>query len=564
MLNEFEYRNMAPHFLGSWISDIEVPAIDDNDYEKTYYVALRNGGVWKTVNNGVTFFPIFENYGTSSIGAIQVAPSDPEVIWIGTGDDFNSRLSRPGNGVWKSTDGGSTFQHMGLKGTDHIAKIVINPNNKNIVYVAAMGPLFSKSDMRGVFKTINGGKTWEKVLYINDHTGVIDLAINPQNPKILYAATYDMRRYPWGLRAGGSDSDIYKTTDAGASWKRLKGGLPNGKLGRIGIDIYRHNPDILYAVVQNLNPRKNDSSKVKGGEVYRTANVGKTWKQMNPDTVNLSIKEPHTFSKIMIDPNDPGTIYVSNVSVQVSNDRGKTWQNVGVDPSPTPSLLDPARLGLIPSPLFSSMFGDIRTMWIDPEDSNHLMMGSDGGLYVTYDGGKTMRHLYHVPGALVYNVEVDDVRPYNIYVSLQDHEVWKTPSNSYNGAIGISQWDLVGKWDGQDVEIDHKNNRWLYVTSQYGGHRRVDQLKGERILIEPEPPKKGRYRYTWTTPLEISSHDSDIIYTGGQMLLRSKNKGKTWQEISPDLTTNNKKRLPWKELYIVLSLPFQYRRCHQV
>jgi photosystem II stability/assembly factor-like uncharacterized protein len=527
LLSEFEYRNMAPHRVGSWISDIAVPETDDPNYEYTFYVSGRHGGVWKTENNGVTFEPIFEDHGTTSIGAIGLAPSNPEIVWVGTGEASNARSTHAGNGIYKSVDGGETFQYMGLKDSHHIARVVSHPEDEDIVYVAAVGHLFSTNETRGVFKTTDGGETWEKVLYINNNTGVIDLAINRQNPEIVYAATYDKQRYPWHLEAGGSESGIYKTTDAGNNWERLSGGFPDGKIGRIGIDIYRQNPDILYAVVENLNPKEDNPDELKYGEVYRTDDAGVSWTKTNHDSVDVSGKAAYSFNQIMIDPNDERNVFINSVYVQTSHDRGQTWHDVEGSPSH----------------LFTNMFGDIRTMWIDPDDSRHLIIGSDGGVYTTYDGGENMQHLYHIPLGEAYDVEVDDTKPYHVYVGLQDHEGWKAPSNSFNGAIGTPHWDIVGMWDGMYHKVDHNNNRWLYFTTQFGSHHRVDQLKGERVNIEPEPPEGKEYRYTWNTPLEISPHNSKIIYTGGQMLLRSIDQGETWEEISPDLTTNDKEKI---------------------
>ena len=546
LFNEFTYRNFSPHRVGSWVSDIAVPETEASEYRYTWYVAGRHGGVWKTINNGVTFEPVFEDYGNLSVGAIAISGSNPEAVWVGTGEPSCARSAHAGNGIYRSRDGGETFKLMGLEDSHHIPRIVIHPDNENIVYVAVMGHLYSPNRERGVFKTTDGGETWKKVLYISDAVGVIDLVINPDNPEILYAAAYDKARYPWHYEAGGPESGIYKTVDGGKKWKRLKGGLPEGNIGRIGIDIYRSDPDVLYAVVENLNvrpgiiPDKGESNhhlrdawfdRFIGGEVYRTGDAGDSWVRMNHDTVDVSSKAAYSFNQIMIDPNDENNLFVSNVYVQTSHDQGKTWNDWSGPPEH----------------LFTNMFGDIRTFWINPFDSRHLIIGSDGGVYVTYDGGRHMQHHYHLPFGEMYAIETDMEVPYNIYVGLQDHEGWKAPSNGSLGEISSLDWRAVGMWDGMHHAVDKSNSRWVYFTTQFGAHHRVDQARGERFMIEPIAEKnKPSYRYTWNTPLVMSPHNSKVIYTGGQMLLRSVDRGESWEEISPDLTTNDSVKIAGK------------------
>ncbi|MBN1271396.1 MAG: hypothetical protein JXB26_03925 [Candidatus Aminicenantes bacterium] len=533
----FTYRNLGPFRSGAWIGDIAVPENPGPDGPYTYYAAPRNGGLWKTVNNGTTFQPIFDQYGINAIGCVEVAPSDADIIWVGTGDDSYARSSYYGNGIYKSTDGGKTFHCMGLKDSHHIGRIVFHPENPDIVYAAVMGHLFSPNEERGVFKTIDGGRTWEKILYINDKVGVVDLCINQKNPDILYAASYDKVRLPWHYEAGGEKSRIYRTKDGGRTWDILTEGLPTGKLGRIGIDIHRANPDILYAVIENLNlkPGLQKRSEVKfdefsdqshedliGGEIFRSDDGGDSWRKVSPDGLDLSGKAAYSFNEITVDPKDPEKVYLIGVSMQYSLDGGKTW----------PRWREKRR--------FRKNFGDVRTFWINPHDPRHMMLGSDGGLYVSYDAGLTTFHLYQIPLGEIYAVEVDNAEPYNIYAGLQDHESWKGPSNGWSGSVGLEDWVIVGMWDGMYTKVNPKNNRWLYFTTQFGKHHRVDQLKGERIEITPRAPEgKPFYRYTWTTPLVLSPHNGDILYTGGQMLLRSLDRGDAWEELSPDLTTND-------------------------
>ena len=335
---------------------------------------------------------------------------------------------------------------MGLKDSHHISRIIIHPKNPDIVWVSSMGHLFSNNEERGVFKTTNGGKSWKKVLYIDETTGVIDMKIDPHNPEILYATSYEKVRNAWTFEPGGEKSRIYKTTNGGANWKVLTNGLPTGPLGRIGIDIHRSDPDILYAVVQNLNlkPGADPDAEVIfdeftdhsfdnliGGEAYRSDDGGKNWRRLNdPDKIDVSGKAAYSFNKIFVDPLDPDKVYIIGAGMYYSLDGGKTWPR-GRNQN-----------------LFRSNFGDNRSFWIDPNDSRHIMLGSDGGIYSTWDGGETMNHYYQLPLGEVYMVEVDNAKPYNVYIGLQDHEVWKAPSNSWSGQITNKDWVIVGMWDG--------------------------------------------------------------------------------------------------------------------
>lgn len=556
LVKAFTFRNVGPFRVGARTSDIAVPDFPDKDHLYTFYVATWTGGLWKTTNNGTTFEPVFDSQSKLTIGDVTLAPSNPEIVWVGTGDAFCSRSSYAGDGVYKSIDGGKTWRNMGLKDSHHIPRILIHPKNPDIVYVAVMGHLYSENQERGVFKTTDGGQTWEKVFYVNEKVGVIDLVMNSQNPNILYAASYDKQRLPWMYVNGGLESGIYKTVDSGKTWTRLRDGLPSGRIGRIGLDIYLKNPEIVYAVVENANKRAATKKEIEqdknwgreprermiGGEVYRTENGGKTWLKMNSAEDNVSPKGPYYFSQIRIDPNDDKKIFVTSDSLVNSTDGGKTWND----------------LNWPPKRLFARMFGDVRTLWIDPQNSDRIILGSDGGVFVSYDGGKTCDHHYNLPLGEIYAIGVDMEDPYNIYAGLQDHEMWKGPSNSAAGEITLLDWTAVGSGDGMFTQVDPNDSRWLYTTMQYGGHFRVDQKLGYRTMIMPvrekgEPP----YRFIWCTPLHISSHNSNIIYTGGQVLLRSLDRGDHWQEISPDLSTNDtSKILPLSEGSIPGGIPW--------
>jgi len=537
----FTYRNLGAFRISAWVGSIAVPENPGMEHKYTFYVGARSGGVWKTVNNGTTFKCISDPLGISTVGDIAIAPSNPDIVWIGTGEAFNARSSYSGNGIWKSTDAGTTWKFMGLKDSHHISKILVHPENPDIVYVASMGHLFSNNEERGVFKTTDGGLTWKRVFFIDDATGVIDLVINRTNPEILYAAAYEKIRTAWTLEPGGKKSRIYKTTNGGKNWDVLTNGLPDGPVGRIGIDINRANPNIIVAVVQNLNPKPDvDLAKLPafdpftdrsldhliGGEVYKSADAGKSWTRISDPKVDVSGKAAYSFNKICIDPIDPDKIYVVGSGMYYTLDGGKTW--------PTGRQQD----------RFRSNFGDNRSFWIDPSDPRHIMLGSDGGIYNSWDGGLSMNHYYQIPLGEIYNVEVDNAEPYNIYIGLQDHETWKGPSNSWSGEVSPSDWVIVGMWDGMYCRVDPTDNRWLYYTTQFGSHHRVDQLKGERVPISPKQPEGADpYRYTWVTPLVISPHNSSVLYTGGEKLLRSSNRGDSWEEISPDLTDNNRVKI---------------------
>ena len=538
LLEQFAYRNIGPFRSGAWITDFAVPEFPTKAHLYTFYVAGRNGGLWKTTNNGTTFESIFDDQDIFSIGDIALAPSSPEILWVGTGEHTTARSAYWGDGVYKSMDGGKTWENMGLRDSHHIGRIVIHPQDPDIVYVAAEGHLFSSNEERGVFKTSDGGKNWEKVLYINEEVGAIDLAINRNDPNILYAASYDKRRFPWHFEAGGPESGIYKTLNAGRTWNRLSGGLPEGNIGRIGLDIYRKNPDIVYAVIENVNTRPPTEEEAQqdrrrglepqereiGGEVYRTDDAGKTWKKMNSTQDNVGGKAAYSFNQIRVDPNNDQNVYVTTICLACSFDGGKTWHDINWPPQR----------------IFTSAFGDIRTLWIDPENSNRIFMGSDGGMYISYDGGKTCDYYDNLPMAQYYAIGVDMDDPYNIYGGLQCHDNWKVPSNSWSGQVTLEDSIPLGTGDGMYNVIDPNDSRWVYNTTQFGGHHRIDQKLGTRTDIMPRREKgKDPYRFNWCPPIHISPHDSEVIYAGTQMLLRSQQRGDNWQEISPDLTLND-------------------------
>ncbi len=533
----FTYRALGPYRAGSWVSDIAVPEAPQKSHLYTFYVAVRYGGVWKTTNNGTTFQPIFDGQDVTGIGCLAVAPSNENIVWVGTGDASSVRVAYPGDGVYKSIDAGKTWQGMGLQQTQHIARIVVHPTNPDIVYVAAMGRLWSTNKERGLFKTTDGGKTWKKVLYVNEQTGAIDLVINRKRPDTLYAAMYDVQRRPWKLIEGGDGSGVFKTTDGGNTWKKLTGGLPP-KQGRIGLDIYQKNPEILYAVTENFATRPPTDEESRrgrarglqpqprnvGGEVYRTDDGGRTWRKMNSAADDVSSKAGYSFNQIRVDPNNDKRIIVNSDSLLSSEDGGKTWKGLTWNSRS----------------LFAKGFGDFRTMWIDPQNSDRWILGSDGGVHISYDAGKTCDHYSNIPGGEFYSIAVDMDRPYHIYGGLQDHDSWRGPINGPAGRVGPEDWVTVGDNDGMYNRVDPTDSRWAYNTFQWGGHYRLDQRTRTRKAITPtRPAGQPPLRWNWTPPLALSPFNSHILYTGAQVLFRSVDQGDHWEEISSDLTTND-------------------------
>ncbi|MBM3296359.1 MAG: hypothetical protein FJY83_02045 [Candidatus Aminicenantes bacterium] len=537
LLEAFSFRALGPYRAGSWVTAFAVPSSPPRDRLYTFYVGTRNGGVWKTVNCGTTFEPVFDAQPKLSIGDVAVAPSDPAVVWVGTGEPYCARSSSSGDGVWKSADAGKTWAHRGLSDSHHIARVLIHPANPDIVYVVAMGRLFSTNEERGVYKTTDGGASWRRVLYLNDRIGAVDLALVESAPDTLYAAMYDKVRLPWHYELGGPESAVYKTTDGGANWTRLGGGLPEGRIGRIGLDVYQKDPRILYAVVENGNRRPPTEAeaaedrrrgvapapRTAGNEVYRTDDGGLSWRKANAGHEAALNKAPYSFNQLRLDQNDPETVYITGQTLASTNDGGKTWKGLTW---PSDGVMRRA-------------FGDFRALWVDPLDSNRLLFGSDGGVNISFDRGLTCHHAYNIPLGEIYAVGVDMEEPYNIYCGLQDHDSWKGPSNGWTGAISLTDWVTVGEGDGMHNCVDPTDPRWLYNNREMGTMWRLDQKTGVRKVITPErAPGRPPLRFNWTPPIALSPHNPAIVYTGAQLVFRSLDRGDTWREISPDLTTD--------------------------
>jgi photosystem II stability/assembly factor-like uncharacterized protein len=531
LLTAFTFRNLGPSRQGGRIVDFAVPV----SQPYTFYAASASGGLWKTINNGVTFTPVFDHQSVISIGDVAVAPANPDIVWVGTGEAANSRSAYWGDGVYKSTDGGKTWTNMGLKDSHHVGRIVIHPQDPDIVYVAAMGHLFSENEERGLFKTADGGANWTKVLSINNHVGVIDVALDTEAPEILYAAAYEKKRLPWTFEEAGPESAIYKSTDGGLHWVKLGGGLPSGKIGRIGLDIFAGDTRIVYATMENSNPRpaaettakkstsrRSQQPQVIGGEIYRSENKGVTWTKMNADKDNIGGSPGYYYGQIRIDPQDDQTIYVLSINLSRSRDGGRTWGQ-GSERNAAPMT-----------------HSDHHALWIDPQNSDHMLLGNDGGVYSTYDRGLTWDHYQNLPLAQYYAIGVDMESPYNIYGGLQDNGSWKGPSFSRSGQITRDHWVSTGGGDGMYNQVDPEDSRWLYNESQFGPLQRVDQKTGDVTSIKPQRERgQPALRFNWNAPIHLSPHNSRILYMGANVLFRSMNRGDDWQEISPDLTLND-------------------------
>jgi photosystem II stability/assembly factor-like uncharacterized protein len=490
----------------------------------TMYVAAASGGLWKTINNGVSWTPVFDDQLVAAVGDVAVSASDPDIVWAGTGEaNARNSVSR-GDGVYKSTDAGKTWRNMGLRDSFHISRVIIHPKNPAIVYVAALGHLFGPNPTRGLYRTDDGGKTWQNSLVLNEDAGVIDLQMDPADPNVLYAAAYVVRRDHF---AGGNpaqqfsaDAGLYKTTDGGKKWTRMTNGLPTRPLGRCGLSVYRKDPRIVFAVVST---DKTDARNVPGqqpkaddqpetGGVFRSADKGETWTK-----VNDLCPRPFYFGQIRVDPNDDQRVYVGGVKLFTSADGGKTFRD----------------------DLAAGIHNDDHALWIDPADSDHLVLGTDGGLYFSYDRGGHWQHLQNLPLDQFYAVGVDMRQPYRVYGGLQDNGTWGGPSHTYSiEGVTVADWFRIYGADGFYCQPDPHDADTVYCEGQYGDLQRVNVRTGLNIGIAPSPPTKQTpaYRFNWNSPILISPHDSKTLYYGGNLVFKSVNRGEAWKAISQDVT----------------------------
>ncbi len=498
-LESFEPRAIGPATMSGRTVSLAVyeedPAI--------FYAASASGGLLKTVNGGTSWTNVFDRQGTVSIGAVAIQQDDPDVVWVGTGEANNRQSSSWGDGVYKSTDGGESWEHVGLRETHHVGAIVVDPRNPDIVYVAALGRLWGANPERGVFKTTNGGRSWEHVLQINEDTGVVDLVMDPTDPNTLYAAAYQRRRTGWGFNGGGPHGGIHKSTDGGRTWRKLTEGLPTGDIGRIGLDIYRSDPRILYATVEATEGQSG---------VFRSDDRGESWTKKNDYN-----PRPMYFSKVRIDPNDDQRIYVLGVRLAASDDGFETFEE---EIAPQVHL-------------------DHHAFWINPANSRHLIDANDGGTWVSRDRGENWEHFDNYPLGQFYSVALDMQQPYHVFGGMQDNASWGGPSAVRDRpGIANEDWYQMLSCDGEAMAVDPFDMNLVYTNCQNGRIVRYDRATGERKPIQPQPAEgEDPYRWNWTSPIVASRHMEGTLYTAANRVFVSRDRGHSWSVISPDLTT---------------------------
>ncbi len=497
--SSLSFRSIGPAVTSGRISDF---AVNPNNSSE-YYVASSAGGVWKTTNHGVTFTPLFDGQGSYSIGCVTIDPSNTSTIWVGSGENNNQRSVSYGDGVYKSEDGGKSWKNMGLKNSEHIAEIVVHPTDPNIIYVAAYGPVWSEGGDRGVYKSTDGGATWSCVKSVSAYTGCNDLVMDPRNPNVLYAAFHQRMRKVFTYIGGGPESALYKTTDGGTTWKKLEGGLPGGDVGRMGLAISPVNPDVLYTVVE----AKDD----KGG-IYRSENQGASWEKRNS-----FFTSGNYYQEITCDPKNVDRIFITDTYYKVSNDGGKTVSNLGE----------------------INKHIDNHCIWVDPKDTNHLLVGCDGGVYETWDFAGSWDFKSNLPVTQFYKVATDNDYPfYSVHGGTQDNLSLGGPSRttSANGIVN-SDWYITSIGDGFETQVDQSNPNIIYAQSQYGGLNRFDRKTGQYLSIRPiEKEGEPAYRWNWDAPLLISQHNNARLYFGANKIFRTDDRGDSWTVISPDLS----------------------------
>lgn len=493
------WRNIGPAVTAGRIGDLAVNPTNPSEY----YLAVASGGVWKTSNNGTTFNPVFDGEGSYSIGCVTIDPNNTSTVWVGTGENNNQRSVAYGDGVYKSLDGGSTWKNMGLKNSEHISKVIVDPRNSDVVYVAAYGPLWSSGGDRGVYKTVNGGETWERIHFVSDNSGAADLVMDPQNPDILYLASHQHRRHVFTYIGGGEESALYKTMDAGKTWRAINTGLPAGKMGRIGLAISPADPTYVYAIVE--------AEDGKDG-FFRSTNRGESWTKRSSFSTSGNY-----YQEIYCDPYDKDKIFSMDTWLHHSEDGGLTFKATGE----------------------ASKHVDNHCIWIDPSNTNHWLVGCDGGLYETFDHAETWQYKQNLPITQFYKVALDNDLPfYNVYGGTQDNNSLGGPSRTINNAgIQNSDWYITNGGDGFESQVDPVDANIVYAQAQYGWLVRYDRQSGEKIGIQPMPGKTEKaYRWNWDAPLVISNHDHKTLYFAANKVFKSTDMGNTWVTISPDLT----------------------------
>jgi len=608
VFKEYPVRNVGPVVMSGRVTDLAV----HEDNPRKFYVGYASGGIFKTENSGNSMEPIFDHQGTLTIGDIAISQADENILWVGTGENNSSRSSYAGTGIYKSIDGGETWEFTGLRGSQHIGRIVTHPTNPDVAWAASMGPLYSMNDVRGVYKTTDGGETWSKTLTPPDSTGVIDLVQHPQNPDKLWATTWERFRQAWNFKEAGDGSAIYVSEDGGETWQKSMDGFPDHPfVGRIGIDISKSNPNIMYAFVDNqkeskkkkkidddkltqadfvkmsrkeflaldnkklnaflrdnefqkkytaatvkadiragkYNPKAlaeylgdaNEAlfeSSIEGAQVYRSEDGGRSWQKVNSyDLEKLIYTYGYYFGEVRIAPDDPNELYIMGVPMLKSQDGGKTWKAIAEN---------------------QDVHVDHHALWIDPNDAEHLLLGNDGGLYESHDGGINFIHHNVVPVGQFYTVTVDMEKPYNIYGGLQDNGVFT--GSSQGSPNDGTYWERIFGGDGMHVAVHPENSDLIYTGFQFGNHYRIDQKKNKYTKITPKHEiGEAPYRFNWNTPVEMSNHNPDILYFGSQKVNRSMDGGKTWTTISPDLTNDLPNgNVPYSTLTTISESPLDF------
>jgi photosystem II stability/assembly factor-like uncharacterized protein len=497
--NGLRLRSIGPAFTSGRVVSI---AVDPNNPAR-YFVAAASGGVWKTINNGTTWTPVFDREGSYSIGVVVLDPKNPLTVWVGTGENNSQRSVSYGNGVYRSDDGGKTWKNVGLKASEHIGRIAIDPKDSKTVYVAAQGPLWGPGGDRGLFKTTDGGKTWKQILKISENTGVTDVAIDPRDPDTIYAASYQRRRHMWTLIDGGPESAIYKSTDAGATWNKLRAGLPTTELGRIGLAISPVDSNVIYATVEAADR--------KGG-IFRSNDRGGSWERRNEFDAGAMY-----YARIVADPKDVDRIYEMNVFLMVSDDGGRTLRRLGE----------------------RSKHVDNHDIWIDPNNTDHYLVGCDGGVYESHDRGANWDFKRNLPVTQLYDVTTDNAAPfYNVFGGAQDNFAFGGPSRTQN-ASGIvnSDWFVTQGGDGFRTQVDPEDPNTIYAELQTGNLVRDDKRTGQRMGIQPQPGRgEEPLRWNWDSPFIISPHSHTRLYFAADKLFRSDDRGDSWQVISGQLS----------------------------
>ncbi len=479
----------------------------------TYYFGAAAGGVWKTMDGGISWDPLFDKQTTSSIGSIAVSNSDPNVIYVGTGEACIRGNISFGDGVYRSNDGGKTWNNVGLKDTRHIGKVIVHPTNPDVAFVAALGHAYGANTERGIFRTRDGGKAWEKVLYLGDRTGGSDIVFDPQNPHVLFAAMWEGHRTPWTLNSGGDKDGLYRSNDDGTTWKRVEGnGMPEGPLGRIGVAVSGADSNVVYALIE-----------AKKGGLYRSDDGGTNWTMINDD--HRFRQRAWYFTHVWADPKDSNKVYIANTGLFRSNDGGKTFERL------------------------NAPHGDHHGLWIDPSNPNRIINGNDGGATISIDGGKNWSTQNNQPTAQFYHVTADNDFPYRVYGTQQDNSSVGIATASDRGYIDRGDWDAVGGGESGYVAVDPRDSHIVYAGSYFGYITRLDRRTNQVQNIQQWPldpdgynASVQKYRYTWTMPIVFSPHDPNILYHSSQFLFRSKDGGHSWETISPDLTRNDKSK----------------------